>query len=148
PVISTQPTDQDVLLGNNATFSVVASGVALNYQWQVSTNGGSSYSDIGGATGSSYTVTGVSGSDNGNYYRVIINDLTYVCGDTTSASALLTTEGDSDGDGIEDSVDMDDDNDGITDADELANCTGDINYEFYDLVPSGLTVDNIPTTGA
>lgn len=148
PSISIQPADQDVLLGANATFSAAASGVVLNYQWQVSTNGGATYSNIGGATSSSYTVTGVSASDNGNYYRVVINDLTYVCGNTISSSALLTTEGDSDGDGVIDSVDLDDDNDGITDADELANCTGSINYEFYNLVPSGFTVDNIPTTGA
>lgn len=147
PVISTQPADQDAVIGNNATFSVVASGSALNYQWQVSTNGGSLYSDIVSATGSSYTVTGVSGADNGNYYRVIINDPSYVCGDTTSSAALLTAESDFDGDGMADSADLDDDNDGILDTDE-AYCTGSLNYEFYDSVPSGSTVDNIPTTGA
>ena len=150
PSISIQPADQDVLLGANATFSVVATSTALVYQWQVSTNGGGTYTNIGGATGSSYTVNSVSASENGNYYRVIVSDPSYVCGATTSTGALLTTEGDFDNDGVEDSVDLDDDNDGITDADELANCTGSINYEFYDSVPPGfpLTVDNIPTTGA
>lgn len=148
PVINTQPADQDVLLGANATFTVAASGAALNYQWQVSTNGGGVYSNIGGATSSSYTVNTVSASENGNYYRVIISDPSYVCGTTTSTGALLTTEGDFDNDGVEDSVDLDDDNDGISDSDELSACTGSLNFEFYDLVPSGNTVDNIPTTGA
>src|SRR5690606_15880199 len=103
----------------DATFSVVASGAELNYQWQVSTDGGNSYTNIIGASGSSYTVTSASGSDNGNSYRVITNDLTYVCGNTTSSAALLTTEGDFDGDGVMDSVDLDDDNDGILDTDEI-----------------------------
>src|SRR5690606_8174205 len=43
PSISIQPADQDVLLGANATFSVVATSTALVYQWQVSTNGGGTY---------------------------------------------------------------------------------------------------------
>ncbi|NEV95090.1 hypothetical protein G3567_13190, partial [Psychroflexus sp. YR1-1] len=36
------------------------------------------------------------------------------------------------------------DNDGILDADEILN--GHLSYEFYDSVPAGNTVDNIPTT--
>ncbi|AQS94913.1 hypothetical protein BXQ17_12845 [Polaribacter sp. BM10] len=55
---------------------------------------------------------------------------------------------DSDKDGIVDSDDLDDDNDGILDTVEIASCVGSLNYEFYDSVPSGNTVDNIPTTGA
>ena len=148
PTISTQPTDQNVLLGNNATFSVVAVSTALAYQWQVSTDVGVTYTNIGGATNSSYTVTGVSAAENGNYYRVIVRDPTYVCGSTTSNGALLTTEGDFDNDGVDDSVDLDDDNDGITDVEELSACLGSLNYEFYDSYPGTNTVDDIPTTGA
>jgi hypothetical protein len=58
---------------------------------------------------------------------------------------------DNDGDGIDDSVDIDDDNDGILDTDENSCAdllTETISYEFYDQVPSGNTVDNIPYTGA
>ncbi|MEM6801725.1 MAG: DUF4347 domain-containing protein, partial [Bacteroidota bacterium] len=55
---------------------------------------------------------------------------------------------DNDGDGVCDKMDLDDDNDGILDADEGVICAGNIDYEFYDLVPSGNTVENIPTSGA
>ena len=55
---------------------------------------------------------------------------------------------DSDNDGISDDVDVDDDNDGILDTNEFIGCVGEVNYEFYDLSPSGNTVDNIPTSGA
>ena len=54
---------------------------------------------------------------------------------------------DSDGDTIYNFNDLDDDNDGILDTDE-EGCYGIMNYEFYDLRPSGNTVDAIPTTGA
>ncbi|MCI2228204.1 proprotein convertase P-domain-containing protein [Polaribacter sp. MSW13] len=55
---------------------------------------------------------------------------------------------DNDNDGIPDATDIDDDNDGILDTEELPNCYGKLNYEFYDGTPSGNSVDNIPTTGA
>ncbi|MEL7065150.1 MAG: PA14 domain-containing protein, partial [Bacteroidota bacterium] len=54
---------------------------------------------------------------------------------------------DSDMDGVIDTVDVDDDNDGILDINE-SDCNGEITYEFYDVSPTGNTVDNIPTTGA
>ena len=54
---------------------------------------------------------------------------------------------DSDMDNVIDSVDVDDDNDGILDVDET-DCNGEISYEFYDLSPTGNSVDNIQTTGA
>lgn len=55
---------------------------------------------------------------------------------------------DTDDDGISDVTDLDDDNDGITDVLEALACQGKINYEYYDVSPTGNTVDNIPTTGA
>jgi len=49
PSIHTQPTDVTVPQGETATFSVVASGPGtLTYQWQSSTDGGSSWGDVGG----------------------------------------------------------------------------------------------------
>ncbi|MEM6631156.1 MAG: PA14 domain-containing protein [Bacteroidota bacterium] len=53
-----------------------------------------------------------------------------------------------DGDGIADVYDLDDDNDGILDVDEMDGGSGSLCYEFYDAVPSGNSVDNIPNTGA
>ena len=60
----------------------------------------------------------------------------------------LTWAQDSDNDSVPDIIDIDDDNDGILDKDEVLGCTGSLIYNFYDLSPSGNTVDNIPTTGA
>ncbi len=71
PTISTQPTAQSVCSGNNALFSVVASGTGLTYQWQSKTSSSASdnsYTTVQGATSSTYSVSGTS-SNNGYYYR-------------------------------------------------------------------------------
>uniref|UniRef100_UPI0023B0EF9B choice-of-anchor L domain-containing protein n=1 Tax=Tenacibaculum bernardetii TaxID=3021375 RepID=UPI0023B0EF9B len=67
----------------------------------------------------------------------------------TSCSCPFASGIDSDGDGVDNTCDDDDDNDGILDVNENS-CVGasELQYEFYDLVPNGFTVDNIPTTGA
>jgi len=84
PAITGQPIDQTVCSGSNAIFSATSSGT---YQWQVSTNGGTTWSNIGGATSSSYTVNGATMAENNNEYQVIV---TGQCGSTTSFSATLT----------------------------------------------------------
>ncbi len=146
PNITTQPSDQAATTGGSATFSVAATGTGLSYQWQVSTNGGASYTNISGATGTSYTVNPVSMADNGKMYRVLV--AASGCSPVISNAAELVVLVDSDNDGVPDVYDLDDDNDGILDSVELASCAGTLGYEFYDLAPSGSTVDNIPTTGA
>ena len=80
PSIGTQPTDASVLLGGTATFSVVASGPDITYQWKK--NG----SDIAGATSSSYTTAATTTADDGTQYAVTI---TNVGGSVTSATAKL-----------------------------------------------------------
>ncbi|MBO3699994.1 PA14 domain-containing protein, partial [Roseivirga sp. E12] len=55
---------------------------------------------------------------------------------------------DFDGDGIQNQIDLDNDDDGLMDIEEFTRTTASINYEFYSGLPSGNTVDNIPTTGA
>lgn len=84
PVISTQPVSQTVCEGQNVTFSVVSSG---NYQWQISTNGGTSWTNLAGQTGTSYTITGVTSAMDANQYRCIVST---ACGSTTSNAAILT----------------------------------------------------------
>jgi len=71
PAIAADVTDQNVCPGNNATFSVTANGTALTYQWQLNT--GSGFTNISGATNSSYTVVGVTAGMNGYQYQVIIS---------------------------------------------------------------------------
>jgi hypothetical protein len=81
PAINTQPEAQTVTAGQNATFSVGASGTApLNYQWRF--NG----TPIGGATGTSYTRTNAQSADAGNYTVIVTNSY----GSVTSAVATLT----------------------------------------------------------
>jgi uncharacterized repeat protein (TIGR01451 family) len=81
PVISGQPQPQTVNVGQNATFTVSATGTApLSYQWQF--NGGA----IVGATLSTYTESGVQLSDGGNYSVTVSNS----AGGLISSNALLT----------------------------------------------------------
>ena len=123
PTITVQPQDQNVADGGNATFSVSASGVSFAYQWQISTDGGLNFSDISGATSSTYTVTGVSSSEDDNYYRALVTEGSFICNSTNSFSAILNIASDFDGDGIVDTDDRDDDNDGILDEVEANNCS-------------------------
>ncbi len=81
PAITTQPASQSVCAGSNVTFTTVATGSGLTYQWR---KGGV---NIGGATSSSYTITGVVAGDAGNYDVVVSSP----CGlSTTSSTAVLT----------------------------------------------------------
>ena len=55
--ISQQPVDIGVIEGQTATFSITASITSdvIAYQWQISTDGAANWSNINGATSSSYT---------------------------------------------------------------------------------------------
>lgn len=86
PTITTQPANQIEQIPDTATFSV-ASSDASSYQWEVSTNGGSTWTPIGGANATSFTTGATDASMDGNLYRCI---LTNACGNTTSNSASLT----------------------------------------------------------
>ncbi|MGZ4971566.1 MAG: GH25 family lysozyme [Limisphaerales bacterium] len=81
PSIMTQPQSQTVTQGQNATFSVSASGTQpMSYQWTF--NG----ANISGATGSSYTVVNAQSANGGTYAVVVSNS----AGSVTSADATLT----------------------------------------------------------
>ena len=82
PVIATQPESQTVNAGQTATFTAGAAfSVPLYYQWQ--RNG----TNIGGATGASYTTPAVTTNDAGAVFGVVIsNDK----GPVTSSNATLT----------------------------------------------------------
>jgi T5SS/PEP-CTERM-associated repeat protein len=78
PTITTAPQNQTVAQGSNVTFTVLASGSGLAYQWRF---GGS---DLPGATSSTYTRANVQPADGGSY-TVIITNLT---GSVTSTATL------------------------------------------------------------
>lgn len=73
PLITDQPTVRSVVVPQAATFSVAATGnPSPTFQWQVSTNGGVSFTDIANATGTSYTLAVTTVADNGKLFRVRI----------------------------------------------------------------------------
>lgn len=83
-LITTQPQNQSVTQGSQATFNVTAVGGDLTYQWQVSTDGGANWGNVTNGTGgntSSYTTLSATEEMDGNKYRVIINGS---CGNITS----------------------------------------------------------------
>ncbi|OFW28432.1 MAG: hypothetical protein A3G76_04800, partial [Acidobacteria bacterium RIFCSPLOWO2_12_FULL_65_11] len=94
PVITTQPASQTIVAGGNATFTVTMTGTpAPTLQWQVSTNGGTSFTDLtngapyGGVTTATLTVTSASAGLTGNQYRTVATNST---GSATSTAATLT----------------------------------------------------------
>src|SRR5438270_3571425 len=82
PSISAQPTNQMVTPGQEATFTVAATGTApLSYQWQK--NG----TAISGATAASYTTPATTSADNGAQFVVVVSNS---AGSVTSNAATLT----------------------------------------------------------
>jgi sugar lactone lactonase YvrE/thiol-disulfide isomerase/thioredoxin len=91
PAIQIQPQSQTVTAGNNVQFSVTASGrPAVTYQWCF---GGTA---IGGATGSSYSLSNVQSANGGNYTVVVSNAINNV---TSSVATLTVNPADSGGGG-------------------------------------------------
>ncbi|WP_312345471.1 beta strand repeat-containing protein [Chryseobacterium binzhouense] len=153
-VLATQPFDDTATVGTTTSFSVTASArttstfsagtpnytippasnstANITYQWQVSTDNGSTWTNItngssySGATTSTLFVNNVTLAQNGNRFRVQIGHSSRICTSIVSNGALLSVTADtsctpsaeypdSDGDGISDFCDKDDDNDGILD---------------------------------
>ncbi|OGW96874.1 MAG: hypothetical protein A3G33_00380 [Omnitrophica bacterium RIFCSPLOWO2_12_FULL_44_17] len=87
PVITTQPVSQTKNPGENATFTVAASGTApLSYQWSEGTSPLSNGGKYSGVTTTTLTITGVADAEEGNYNCVVSN----VAGSATSDNASLT----------------------------------------------------------
>jgi hypothetical protein len=91
--ITAQPASQATSVANGtATFSVTASvtlSATLSYQWQRSTNSGSTWTAISGETSASLALTGLVAEDNGNQYRVIVS----ATGGATSVTSNAATLG-------------------------------------------------------
>lgn len=91
PSISTQPSSQSVVVGQPASFGVVATGSSpLNYQWQK--NGTAIAS---GGTSSTYTTPPTLATDTGAQFRVVVSNS---AGQVTSTAATLTVLSASGGD--------------------------------------------------
>jgi hypothetical protein len=88
PAITTQPGSQSVTAPSSATFSATASGVPTpTWQWQLSTDAGSTWVDINGATSASYTTPATTVADSGHQYHALASNS---AGTASSTVATLT----------------------------------------------------------
>lgn len=94
--ISAQPSNANIFAGQNANYSVTDQN-ANTYQWQVSTDGGSIFTDLldgpeyAGSSTSALTVLAPDIEKSGYLYRVIVsNSASVSCPDVISSGALLT----------------------------------------------------------
>jgi autotransporter-associated beta strand protein len=95
PAIATQPANQPGVCAGSGTasFSALAAGTGLSYQWQESTNGGGSWGNItnnatySGTTTNNLIITGPTSGMNNYRYRAIV---TGNCGATTRTNGNAT----------------------------------------------------------
>jgi hypothetical protein len=74
PQITQQPQSTTVTAGSTASFAATASGTPTpSVQWEISTNGGSYWSDISGATSATLSFTAAAG-DNGYEFEAIFSN--------------------------------------------------------------------------
>ena len=90
PSIGKQPQNVSVKAGEQATFTVAATGTDLKYQWQIDRNDGNGFADIAGADRASYTTPAVDKTCNGYKYQCVISNS--VGSVTTGAVTLTVTE--------------------------------------------------------
>ena len=89
PTVTTQPSSTTVLSGTTASFAAAATGTLTpTVQWQISTNSGSTWSDISGATSTTYSFTAATGNSGSQYRAVFTNQSGTV---TTNAATLTVT---------------------------------------------------------
>ena len=86
PVITVHPQSVTVTEGQTASFSVTATGINCQYQWQRRAGSSGSWSDLSGATSASYGVTATTGL-NGYQYRCLVSN---PGGSVASNAATLT----------------------------------------------------------
>ncbi len=89
--ITTQPTDVTTCSGTNAVFTVAASGTGVNYQWQVSTDGGATFNDITGQTNATLTIPATVAL-NGNQYQAVLTNASCTIPATSTTAALTVNE--------------------------------------------------------
>ena len=95
PSISSQPINTAICPGCSTPISVTATNVT-SYQWQffngtiwVNLTNTGIYSDTATDT---LSITNATPADNGNQYRVILTNISYVCGTTVSNTATLIVQ--------------------------------------------------------
>jgi len=112
PNLTSQPANRTIAMSQNTTFSISATGTGLSYRWQVSTDGGLSYTDLtngghySGTTTTNLSVNNAATNLSGNKYRCRISgtcqpiifsseaNLTVLTNIFTSCQSLTTCPGD------------------------------------------------------
>jgi probable HAF family extracellular repeat protein len=96
PVITSNPANSTVIATKPTSFKVTATGTpTLTYQWQQSTNGGTSFSNLtnvapySGVTTATLAISNATLAMNGTEYQVVVNNPSGVA--NTSIPALLST---------------------------------------------------------
>lgn len=93
--ISSQPQNVTICNGSSGAVTIGITGTNLTYQWQVSTNGGGSFTDLtntstyAGVATKTLSISGVTLAMNNYQYRVVMNG-TCTQANTASAAAILT----------------------------------------------------------
>lgn len=93
--ITSQPANIAICDGGSGSITLGITGTNLTYQWQISTNGGTSFTDLtnnstySGITSKTLNITGAALSMNNYQYRVVMNG-TCTQANTASAAATLT----------------------------------------------------------
>ena len=89
PAVTTNPIDAAICAGDPVTFTAAATGTpAPTVQWQVSTNGGTSWAEVPGATSTTLTFNTVATQDGYQYQAVFTN----TCNNATTTAATLTVK--------------------------------------------------------
>jgi alpha-tubulin suppressor-like RCC1 family protein len=88
PVVTQQPAGVTIEAGQGAVFEAAASGFPTpTVQWEISTDGGSTWSAVPGATTAQLTIETATTAESGHEYRAVFSN---VSGKATTSSAKLT----------------------------------------------------------
>lgn len=91
PTVTSNPSNQTALAGQEATFTAAAGGnPAPGVQWQVSSDGGKTFTEISGAISPTLTLAGLTAAMNGNEYQAVFTNSQ---GSATTSAATLTVNG-------------------------------------------------------
>ena len=93
--ITSQPANTTICNGGSGSITLGITGTNLTYQWQISTNGGTSFTNLtnnstySGITSKTLNITGATLAMSNYHYRVVLNG-TCTQANTPSAAAILT----------------------------------------------------------
>jgi len=73
PQVTVQPIDKLIPENTNTSFSISATGSGLSYQWQYSSDDGSNWNELSGATNSTYNISNATLGMDGFLFRCVVS---------------------------------------------------------------------------